>query len=178
MDSTNPVIENVAVYLECLPLEAASSTWSVVIPLCETFLRKIVPLIQPPHGTDGLLRMMAYIMRLPGISAYKVRQSWTLDIQYSFLQMKFRTVHVTESDTNSCFYVQGILDPFSKIVSIIIQNSVLKYSALVELCHLCHRGFMRVTSDSNAEKSFMFALASNIVLTGKGETTADTHCCV
>ena len=73
MDSTNPVIENVAVYLECLPLEAASSTWSVVIPLCETFLRKIVPLIQPPHGTDGLLRMMAYIMRLPGISAYKVR---------------------------------------------------------------------------------------------------------
>ncbi|CAG7837387.1 unnamed protein product [Allacma fusca] len=108
MDTVTPVIENIAIYLECLPLEAASSTWTSVIPLAETFLRKILPFIQPPNGVDGMLRMMSCMLRLPGISAFK-----------------------------------GILDPFSKIISIVIQNSVLKYPALVELCHLCHRGFFR-----------------------------------
>lgn len=61
-----------AVYLECLPLEAASVTWTSVIPLFEAFLRKILPLIQGGTGVVGILRTMACLLRLPGIAAFKV----------------------------------------------------------------------------------------------------------
>ncbi len=42
------------------------------------------------------------------------------------------------------YILQSILDPFSKILSYSIQNWELKYNSVVDLCHLCHRGFMRV----------------------------------
>ncbi|ODN04336.1 Protein unc-79 [Orchesella cincta] len=108
MDTVAPIIENLATYMECLPLEAASATWSAVIPLSEAFLRKIMPLMQNLTGVDGILRTMACLMRLPGISAFK-----------------------------------SILDPFSKILGFVLGNLGLKYNTLVELCHLCHRGFLR-----------------------------------
>ena len=69
-----PIIDNVAAYLECLPLEAASPTWSAVIPQCDIFLRKLIVSLPVLGGVDGLLRTMACLMRLPGISAFKVRQ--------------------------------------------------------------------------------------------------------
>lgn len=72
MDTVAPIIDNIATYMECLPLEAASATWSAVIPLSEAFLRKILPLMQNMTGIDGILRTMACLMRLPGISAFKV----------------------------------------------------------------------------------------------------------
>lgn len=72
MDTVAPIIDNIATYMECLPLEAASATWSAVIPLSEAFLRKVLPLMQNLTGMDGILRTMACLMRLPGISAFKV----------------------------------------------------------------------------------------------------------
>jgi hypothetical protein len=72
MDNVAPIIDNVAAYLECLPLEAASVTWTSVIPLFEAFLRKILPLIQTENGVDGILRTMSCLLRLPGISGFKV----------------------------------------------------------------------------------------------------------
>lgn len=72
MDTVAPIVDNVAVYLECLPLEAASVTWSSVIPLFETFLRKILPMVQNGNGMEGILRTMSCLLRLPGIAAFKV----------------------------------------------------------------------------------------------------------
>jgi len=73
MENVGPIIENVATYLECLPLEAASATWSAVIPLCEAFFRRVTPLLQSPEdGIDGIMRTMACLLRLPGISSFKV----------------------------------------------------------------------------------------------------------
>ncbi|OXA59651.1 Protein unc-79 [Folsomia candida] len=108
MDTVAHVIENMAVYLECLPLEAASVTWTSVIPLFEAFLRKILPLIQGGTGVVGILRTMACLLRLPGIAAFK-----------------------------------SILDPFSRILSFALGNVGLRHHVLTDLCHLCHRGFLR-----------------------------------
>nr|CAD7567209.1 unnamed protein product [Timema californicum] len=38
---------------------------------------------------------------------------------------------------------KGLLDPFSKVLGYGIQNFVLKYHYLVDLCYLCSRGFTR-----------------------------------
>ncbi|XP_068085270.1 protein unc-79 homolog [Anabrus simplex] len=38
---------------------------------------------------------------------------------------------------------KGILDPFSKVISFTIQNFVVKYHYLVDLCYLCNRAFNR-----------------------------------
>ncbi|KAK9889170.1 hypothetical protein WA026_004451 [Henosepilachna vigintioctopunctata] len=38
---------------------------------------------------------------------------------------------------------RGILDPFSKVLSHAIQNHLLRYSCLVEICYLCNRAFTK-----------------------------------
>ncbi|KAG8237689.1 hypothetical protein J437_LFUL017769 [Ladona fulva] len=38
---------------------------------------------------------------------------------------------------------KGILDPFSKVLSCAIQNHVMKYQSLVDLCYLCNRAFSK-----------------------------------
>jgi len=40
---------------------------------------------------------------------------------------------------------QAILEPFSKVLSYSIENCVMKYHYLVDLCYLCSRGFTRVS---------------------------------
>lgn len=91
MDTVAPIIDNIATYMECLPLEAASATWSAVIPLSEAFLRKVLPLMQNLTGMDGILRTMACLMRLPGISAFKVPLQFHMfyDSRFIYLTLKF-----------------------------------------------------------------------------------------
>jgi hypothetical protein len=43
-------------------------------------------------------------------------------------------------------FAQAILDPFSKVLGFSIENRVMKYHYLVDLCYLCNRGFTRVSS--------------------------------
>jgi len=130
-----PIIENVATYLECLPLEAASPTWSQVIPQCDIFLRKLIPYLPGMGSVDGLIRTMTCLMKLPGISAFKVKKPHII-INCS-QRLKSQPIP-------SLF--QSILDPFPKILSYAIQNYDMKYQSVVEVCHLCHRGFARVKS--------------------------------
>lgn len=41
-------------------------------------------------------------------------------------------------------YLQNILDPVSKLLSYSIQNAVIKYEHLSNLCYLCNRIFIQV----------------------------------
>ena len=45
--------------------------------------------------------------------------------------------------------LQTILEPFSKIVSLLVQTRPIDYRRLVELCHLCNRVFSRVSLSSS-----------------------------
>ncbi|XP_058797132.1 protein unc-79 homolog, partial [Phymastichus coffea] len=38
---------------------------------------------------------------------------------------------------------KGILDPFSKVLSYAIQNSIVHFASLIELCYLCYRNFTK-----------------------------------
>ena len=40
--------------------------------------------------------------------------------------------------------LQGILEPFSKVLSFTIQNCTLKLQQLIDICSLCNRAFSRV----------------------------------
>jgi len=42
------------------------------------------------------------------------------------------------------FVLQGILEPFSKVLSYGVQNFTLKYQQLADLCFHCSRAFVRV----------------------------------
>lgn len=42
--------------------------------------------------------------------------------------------------------LQSLLEPFSKLLSFVIQNAVFTLAYLVELCGLCHRAFTKVTA--------------------------------
>lgn len=43
------------------------------------------------------------------------------------------------------FVLQGILDPFSKVLGHALQAQPLEYHYLVDLCYLCNRAFTRVS---------------------------------
>ncbi|XP_033217095.1 protein unc-79 homolog [Belonocnema kinseyi] len=57
---------------------------------------------------------------------------------------------------------KGLLDPFSKILSHAIQNCSLKFSFLIDLCHLCHRGFARERDKHFMGRTIVFELIQAI----------------
>lgn len=59
-------------------------------------------------------------------------------------------------------YLQGMLDPFSKVLSYAIQNSTIKYSYLTDLCYLCHRGFLRDRDKHLFGRTIVFELIQAI----------------
>ncbi|XP_046744184.1 protein unc-79 homolog isoform X3 [Diprion similis] len=57
---------------------------------------------------------------------------------------------------------KGMLDPFSKVLSYAIQNSILKYNYLTDLCYLCHRGFTRDRDKHFLSRTVIFELIQAI----------------
>ncbi|KAF6204812.1 hypothetical protein GE061_018974 [Apolygus lucorum] len=53
---------------------------------------------------------------------------------------------------------KGILDPFSKVLGYSIQNFVLKYQYLVDLCYLCNRAFTREREKQALTRTVVFEL--------------------
>jgi hypothetical protein len=70
------VLPNMACYLDCLPLEAglgpASITWSALLTQLEILFRRLVLLLPILDDVEPLLRIMVSVLKVPGISAYKV----------------------------------------------------------------------------------------------------------
>jgi hypothetical protein len=76
------VLPNMACYLDCLPLETglgpASTTWSALLTQLEVLFRRLVLLLSTVDDVEPLLRIMVSVLKVPGISAYKV-PDYTVD---------------------------------------------------------------------------------------------------
>ncbi|XP_048512569.1 protein unc-79 homolog isoform X11 [Athalia rosae] len=57
---------------------------------------------------------------------------------------------------------KSMLDPFSKVLSYAIQNSILRYNYLTDLCYLCHRGFTRDRDKHFLSRTIVFELVQAI----------------
>ncbi|XP_071438717.1 protein unc-79 homolog [Hetaerina americana] len=117
LDTLPCILHNVACYLDCLPLLEVGvggppSGWTALISQMELLFRRLVLSLGSLGGGHiairALLRIMAAILKVPGVASFK-----------------------------------GILDPFSKVLSCAIQNHVMKYQSLVDLCYLCNRAFSK-----------------------------------
>lgn len=82
MDSLPLILHNMVCYLDCLPLEAglgggvpgaASASWSALLTQLELLFRRIVLHINTMEHTGSLLRTMIAVLKIPGISQFKVK---------------------------------------------------------------------------------------------------------
>ncbi|XP_065166264.1 protein unc-79 homolog isoform X3 [Atheta coriaria] len=75
IDSLPRIMENLACYLDCLPLEAAlgptSPLWSNVLQQLEILFRKMIFLLNTIEDIMPMLRIMITIFKIPVISQYK-----------------------------------------------------------------------------------------------------------
>nr|XP_045612898.1 protein unc-79 homolog isoform X4 [Procambarus clarkii] len=102
------LLGNVASYMECVGQDGGGGLSSSLVPLFDTFLRKVLLCINVMTDLNPVLRILVAILKIPGVSSHK-----------------------------------SVLDPVSKLVSYSIQNSVMKYEHLSDMCHLCNRIFSR-----------------------------------
>lgn len=127
------ILQNMACYLECLPLEAAAgpttSTWSAVLQQLEILYRRILLLLNTIDDIAPLLKIMICVFKIPTVSQHKVKH----------LIIKLITV------ISVFLTFQGVLEPFSKVLSHAIQTHILRYNYLVEICFLCNRAFTKVS---------------------------------
>ncbi|KAI5736841.1 hypothetical protein M8J76_007669 [Diaphorina citri] len=112
-DNVVTIIDNIACYMDFLPIEAGlgsgSISWASVLTQLDIFFRSIIPIISTFDNLTPFFRIMISILRVP-----------------------------TVSTVTTC---RGLLEPFSKILSYSIQYQQLKYNYLIDLCYLCNRGF-------------------------------------
>ncbi|CAL4121124.1 unnamed protein product [Meganyctiphanes norvegica] len=107
-DNIPHILGNVASYMECVTQEGGGGLNSSLVPLFDTFLRKLLLCVTGMQELNPILRVLVAILRIPGVSSHK-----------------------------------GVLDPVSKLLSFIIQNSPLQYQYLNDICYLCNRIFSR-----------------------------------
>lgn len=74
--NTLPIIlENIACYLNCLPLEAAlgpsSPLWSNVLQQLENFYRRIIFVLNTLDNISPLLKIMITVFKIPMVSQYR-----------------------------------------------------------------------------------------------------------
>lgn len=76
MDILPTVLQNMACYLNCLPLEAAlgisTQMWTSVLQQLEIFYRKIIFLLNLMEDITPLLKIMSSVFKIPLISQFKV----------------------------------------------------------------------------------------------------------
>ncbi|XP_071543773.1 protein unc-79 homolog isoform X4 [Panulirus ornatus] len=107
-ENLSHLLGNVASYMECVGQDGGGGLSPSLVPLFDTFLRKVFMCINVMTDLNPVLRILVAVLKIPGVSSHK-----------------------------------SILDPVSKLVSYSIQNSVMKYEYLSDLCHLCTRIFPR-----------------------------------
>ena len=102
-----------------------------------------------PHCSNGNWHVTSLMVQM-GIKASLLK--WELACyklygsngnQSLIAQMKIGTVLASLSSLLLCV-LQGILEPFSKVLSFSIQNCTLKLQQLIDICSLCNRAFSRV----------------------------------
>ncbi|XP_043553117.1 protein unc-79 homolog isoform X4 [Chiloscyllium plagiosum] len=114
-------LDNIATYMEALPMDLPSNLWTTICNQFQTFLTKLPCILPLKCCLDSSLAIMICLLKIPTTSA-----------------------------------TRSLLEPFSKLLSFIIQNGVFSLAYLVELCGLCHRAF-------NKERD-KFYLSRSVVL--------------
>uniref|UniRef100_A0ABM5FBC1 Protein unc-79 homolog isoform X3 n=1 Tax=Pogona vitticeps TaxID=103695 RepID=A0ABM5FBC1_9SAUR len=101
-------LENIATFMEALPMDSPSNLWTTISNQFQTFFTKLPCVLPLKCSLDSGLRIMIGLLKIPTSSA-----------------------------------ARSLLEPFSKLLSFIIQNAVFTLAYLVELCGLCHRAFTK-----------------------------------
>ncbi|XP_078089332.1 protein unc-79 homolog [Mustelus asterias] len=114
-------LDNIATYMEALPMDLPSNLWTTICNQFQTFLTKLPCILPLKCCLDSSLAIMICLLKIPTTSA-----------------------------------TRSLLEPFSKLLSFVIQNGVFSLMYLVELCGLCHRAF-------NKERD-KFYLSRSVVL--------------
>ncbi|KAM6961265.1 protein unc-79 homolog [Aplochiton taeniatus] len=99
-------LENIATFMEALPMDSPSNLWTTICNQFQTFLAKLPGVLPLKCPLDSSLRIIICLLKIPTTSA-----------------------------------TRSLLEPFSKLLSFVIQYSVFSLSHLVELCGLCYKAF-------------------------------------
>ncbi|KAM5129786.1 protein unc-79 homolog isoform 3-T3 [Mantella aurantiaca] len=101
-------LENIATFMEALPMDSPSNLWTTICNQFQTFFTKLPSVLPLKCSLDSSLRIMICLLKIP-------------------------TTNATRS----------LLEPFSKLLSFVIQNGVFTLAYLIELCGLCYRAFTK-----------------------------------
>ncbi|XP_061599151.1 protein unc-79 homolog isoform X5 [Cololabis saira] len=99
-------LDNIATFMEALPMDSPSNLWTTICNQFQTFLTKLPSVLPLKCPMDSSLRIIICLLKIP-------------------------TTNATRS----------LLEPFSKLLSFVIQYGTFSLSYLVELCGLCYKGF-------------------------------------
>ncbi|KAM4541653.1 protein unc-79 homolog isoform 3-T3 [Odontesthes bonariensis] len=99
-------LDNVATFMEALPMDSPSNLWTTICNQFQTFLTKLPSVLPLKCPMDSSLRIIICLLKIP-------------------------TTNATRS----------LLEPFSKLLSFVIQYGTFSLSYLVELCGLCYKAF-------------------------------------
>ncbi|KAM4690013.1 protein unc-79 homolog isoform 2-T2 [Rhinophrynus dorsalis] len=101
-------LENIASFMEALPMDSPSNLWTTICNQYQTFFTKLPSVLPLKCSLDSSLRIMICLLKIPTSNA-----------------------------------TRSLLEPFSKLLSFVIQNGVFTLAYLVELCGLCYRAFTK-----------------------------------
>ncbi|KAM3871374.1 LOW QUALITY PROTEIN: protein unc-79 homolog [Diretmus argenteus] len=101
-------LDNIATFMESLPMDSPSNLWTTICNQFQTFLTKLPSVLPLKCPLDSSLRIIICLLKIP-------------------------TTNATRS----------LLEPFSKLLSFVIQYGMFSLSYLVELCGLCYKTFSK-----------------------------------
>ncbi|XP_049452883.1 protein unc-79 homolog isoform X1 [Epinephelus fuscoguttatus] len=99
-------LDNIATFMEALPMDSPSNLWTTICNQFQTFLTKLPSVLPLKCPMDSSLRIIICLLKIP-------------------------TTNATRS----------LLEPFSKLLSFVIQYGMFSLTYLVELCGLCYKAF-------------------------------------
>ncbi|XP_074183117.1 protein unc-79 homolog isoform X16 [Rhinolophus sinicus] len=122
-------LENIATFMEALPMDSPSSLWTTVSNQFQTFFAKLPSVLPLKCSLDSSLRIMICLLKIPSTNA-----------------------------------TRSLLEPFSKLLSFVIQNAVFTLAYLVEVCGLCYRAFTKERDKLYLSRSVVLELLQALKL--------------
>ncbi|KAM6201044.1 protein unc-79 homolog isoform 5-T5 [Rhynchocyon petersi] len=122
-------LENIATFMEALPMDSPSSLWTTISNQFQTFFAKLPCVLPLKCSLDSSLRIMICLLKIPSTNA-----------------------------------TRSLLEPFSKLLTFVIQNAVFTLAYLVELCGLCYRAFTKERDKFYLSRSVVLELLQALKL--------------
>ncbi|XP_065123352.1 protein unc-79 homolog isoform X1 [Paramisgurnus dabryanus] len=101
-------LDNIATFMETLPMDSPSNLWTTISNQFQTFLTKLPAVLPLKCPLDSSLRIIICLLKIPITNASR-----------------------------------SLLEPFSKLMSFVIQYGVFNLSYVVEICGLCYKTFSK-----------------------------------